>query len=166
MAVRSIVRIDEDLCTGCGLCVMPCAEGAIRIVDGKAKVMKEEFCDGAGVCLGTCPEGAITIEQREAEDFDLSAALAFNRDNPIADHAETAEAVVASGDDPTAFSFDIEEEHMNEETRNDQSSDEKSEPKKCMFCERTENEKVVLKARYKGEKGWVCTACLPSLIHG
>ena len=54
---RSIVHIDEALCTGCGLCVMPCAEGAIEIVDGKAKVVKEELCDGAGFCLGRVPEG-------------------------------------------------------------------------------------------------------------
>ena len=71
---RSIVHIDEELCTGCGLCVTPCAEGAIEIVDGKAKVMKEELCDGAGFCLAVCPEGALTIEQREAPEFDEEAA--------------------------------------------------------------------------------------------
>ncbi len=65
---RSIVHIDEELCTGCGLCVMPCAEGAIEIIDGKAKVVKEELCDGAGFCLAVCPEGALTVEQREAPD--------------------------------------------------------------------------------------------------
>jgi ferredoxin len=74
MAVRSIVRIDEDLCTGCGLCVTPCAENAIEIIDGKAKVMKEELCDGAGFCLAVCPEGALTVEKREAPDFDEDAA--------------------------------------------------------------------------------------------
>jgi MinD superfamily P-loop ATPase len=74
MAVRSIVKIDEDLCTGCGLCVMPCAEGAIEIVDGKAKVIKEELCDGAGFCLAVCPEGALTIEERDAPEFDEDAA--------------------------------------------------------------------------------------------
>ena len=74
MAVRSIVRIDEDLCTGCGICVTPCAEGAIEIVDGKAKVMKEELCDGAGFCLAVCPEGALTVEKREAAAFDEDAA--------------------------------------------------------------------------------------------
>jgi MinD superfamily P-loop ATPase len=71
---RSIVHIDEALCTGCGLCVMPCAEGAIEIVDGKAKVVKEELCDGAGFCLAVCPEGALTVEQRAAPAFDEDAA--------------------------------------------------------------------------------------------
>jgi MinD superfamily P-loop ATPase len=74
MALRSIVHIDEDLCNGCGLCVTPCAEGAIEIVDGKAKVMKEELCDGAGFCLAVCPEGALTVEKREAAAFDEDAA--------------------------------------------------------------------------------------------
>jgi Pyruvate/2-oxoacid:ferredoxin oxidoreductase delta subunit len=74
MPVRSIVKIDEELCTGCGLCVTPCAEGAIEIVDGKAKVIKEELCDGAGFCLAVCPEGALTVETREAPDFDEDAA--------------------------------------------------------------------------------------------
>ncbi|NLG65365.1 MAG: 4Fe-4S binding protein, partial [Actinobacteria bacterium] len=74
MAVRSIVRIDEEKCTGCGLCVTPCAEGAIQIVDGKAKVLREELCDGAGFCLAVCPEGALTIERREAAAFDEEAA--------------------------------------------------------------------------------------------
>ena len=74
MPLRSIVKIDEDLCTGCGDCVTPCAEGAIEIIDGKAKVMKEELCDGAGFCLAVCPEGALTVEKREAPEFDEDAA--------------------------------------------------------------------------------------------
>jgi MinD superfamily P-loop ATPase len=74
MPLRSIVHIDEELCNGCGLCVTPCAEGAIKIVDGKAKVMKEELCDGAGFCLAVCPEGALTVEKREAPAFDEDAA--------------------------------------------------------------------------------------------
>lgn len=75
MAKRKIVRIDEDLCTGCGLCVSPCIEGAIEIVGGKARVLREELCDGAGVCLNVCPVGALSIEEREAPAFDAEAAV-------------------------------------------------------------------------------------------
>lgn len=73
---RTIVRIDEELCDGCGACVAPCAEGAIQLVDGKAKVIREELCDGAGFCLGVCPTGALSIEEREAPAFDPEAAHA------------------------------------------------------------------------------------------
>lgn len=73
MAVRNIIRIDEDKCDGCGDCVTACAEGAIRIVDGKAKLISETYCDGLGACLGECHAGAITIEQREAADYDQEA---------------------------------------------------------------------------------------------
>ena len=73
MAVRKIVRIDEEKCNGCGLCVPSCAEGAIRIIDGKARLVKEQYCDGLGACLGECPQDAITIEVREADEFDENA---------------------------------------------------------------------------------------------
>ncbi|MFH1877176.1 MAG: 4Fe-4S binding protein [Candidatus Omnitrophota bacterium] len=61
---RKIIKIDEEKCNGCGLCVPDCPEGAIRIVEGKARLVKESLCDGLGACLGTRPEGAITIEER------------------------------------------------------------------------------------------------------
>jgi NAD-dependent dihydropyrimidine dehydrogenase PreA subunit len=73
MAKRKIVMIDEEKCTGCGLCIPNCAEGALQIVDGKAKLITEKFCDGLGACLGHCPEDAITVIEREAEDFDEKA---------------------------------------------------------------------------------------------
>jgi len=67
---RKIIRINEELCTGCGECIRGCAEGALALVEGKAKLISEVYCDGLGACIGTCPAGALTIVEDEAPDFD------------------------------------------------------------------------------------------------
>ena len=71
--IRKIIHIDEDKCNGCGLCATACHEGAIDIIDGKAKLVRENFCDGFGDCLPGCPTGAITFEEREAPAYDEAA---------------------------------------------------------------------------------------------
>lgn len=121
---RQIVRIDEALCNGCGACVSPCAEGAIQIIDGKARVVRDELCDGAGFCLGVCPTGALTIEVREAAEFDHEAA-----DAHAASHKEYI-------------------------------------PQSCFRCGANEDAVPLVPVRTAGTSTWVCTRCLPALIHG
>ena len=123
---RSIVRIDEDLCNGCGLCITPCAEGAIELVNGKARVVREELCDGAGFCLAVCPTGALSVETREAPAFDGAAA----------------------------------EEHAR------QRAQERKLEQRCFRCDATEDDVVLMPCRWQGQSLWVCTRCLPALIHG
>ena len=122
---RQIVHINQELCNGCGACVAPCAEGAIEMVNGKARVVREELCDGAGFCIGVCPTGALTIETREAPEFDEQAAERKM--------AERGEAYI-------------------EQT--------------CHVCNAGEDSRVLLPCRSGGRSLWVCTRCLPQLIHG
>jgi Pyruvate/2-oxoacid:ferredoxin oxidoreductase delta subunit len=75
MKVREIILIDEEKCDGCGLCIPSCPEGALAIVDGKAKLVSESYCDGMGACIGECPLGAMTVIKREAPEFDEASAM-------------------------------------------------------------------------------------------
>jgi Na+-translocating ferredoxin:NAD+ oxidoreductase RNF subunit RnfB len=122
---RQIIRIDEELCTGCGVCVSPCAEGAIVIVGGKAKVVRDDLCDGAGFCLGVCPTGALSIEEREAAPFDQAAVEAH---------------------DATVVKNYV--------------------PQTCFRCGTDEDHAPLVPVRTAGASTWVCTHCLPALIHG
>lgn len=88
---RQIIEINEALCNGCGDCIVGCAEGALQLVDGKAKVVKEQYCDGFGDCVGTCPTGALKIVERDAEAYDIEA---------------TREHVLQTGGDEAVKRFD------------------------------------------------------------
>lgn len=122
---RSIVKINEELCNGCGSCISPCAEGALQLVDGKAKVIKDELCDGAGFCMGVCPTGALTLEVRDADAFSEQAVQKIKLESP--------------------------KQYL---------------PQSCQFCHATEDEAYLMPVKHKGESEWVCTHCLPRLIHG
>ncbi|MDR3567396.1 MAG: 4Fe-4S binding protein [Syntrophobacteraceae bacterium] len=94
MGTRKIVEIDEELCDGCGMCAIACAEGALEIKGGKARLIKESYCDGLGACLSGCPRGAVRVIEREAEEFDPEEVEEhLERQNP----AGPAELKMASG---------------------------------------------------------------------
>ena len=93
--IRKIIHIDEDKCIGCGACASACHEGAIEMVDGKAKLVRENFCDGFGDCLPACPAGAITFEEREAPEYDAEAVKAAQAQSASAALAKEAPAAPA-----------------------------------------------------------------------
>ncbi len=108
---RKIIKIDEELCDGCGECVPACAEGALQIIDGKARMLSEKYCDGLGACLGECPQGAISFETREAEEFDEEAAMQHVREtrpgaDPHAHHHHHHETQAAACACPSASTID------------------------------------------------------------
>ncbi|MHA1484586.1 MAG: ATP-binding protein, partial [Candidatus Thorarchaeota archaeon] len=92
MVTRLMIQIDEEKCNGCGLCVPGCAEGALQIIDGKAKVVSESYCDGLGACMGECPQGALTLIEVETVPFDEEAAMK---------HVETTKRESSVALDPT-----------------------------------------------------------------
>ena len=96
---RKIIAIDEDKCTGCGQCIPECPEGALQIIDGKARLVSDLFCDGLGACLGHCPEGALKVIEREADEFDEEAVeeLLKSQGRPSLKEQEAAHAAPEGG---------------------------------------------------------------------
>lgn len=119
---RDILKIDEDLCNGCGLCVPNCHEGALQVIDGKVRLVSELMCDGLGACIGHCPEGAITIETREAEPYNETRVMEHMKDKGkntimahlkhLKDHGESGflrEGVSYLKENRTKLNFNLDE---------------------------------------------------------
>jgi NAD-dependent dihydropyrimidine dehydrogenase PreA subunit len=119
---RDILKIDDELCNGCGQCVPNCHEGALQVIDGKVRLVSELMCDGLGACIGHCPEGAITIEKRDAEPYNEARVMEQMKDKGkntvvahlkhLKDHGETGflqEGVSYLKDHRTALNFNLEE---------------------------------------------------------
>ncbi len=101
--MRKIIEIDEERCDGCGECVPACAEGAIEVIDGKARVVAEKYCDGLGACMGECPNDALKIVEREAEDFDEEAVEKFLKEKEGRQTTPTAGAGCPSANFQTSI---------------------------------------------------------------
>jgi len=111
--IRKIIKIDEDKCNGCGLCAEACHEGAIGIVDGKAKLLRDDYCDGLGDCLPVCPTGAISFEEREAAGYDEAAV----QKNKMKKHA-AAMPCGCPGTNIKSFRRDIQKSTRNDAAEN------------------------------------------------
>lgn len=102
--IRRIIDINAEKCNGCGACARACHEGAIDIIDGKARLVRENYCDGLGDCLPECPAGAITFQEREAPAYDEAAVLAAKQGKTLSGHNETSTSKTAQGESEASIS--------------------------------------------------------------